>query len=77
MTREMINYGCFTCTGSWMLKQHFLETRRADVKKLANEKGEAQAICQNQWDGSFFIVDAATAFASDFHIIEVVSGLPD
>ena len=72
-----MSYGCDTCGDLYMVKQGALEARRASVQKIANEKRQAQAICQEDSDGSVFTAPAATAFANRFHILEVVAYLPD
>lgn len=71
-----MSYGCDTCGDSWKLKQQAIEDRRTAAQKIANEKGEAQAICQEDSDGSTFTAPAAYAFANHFHILEVVAVMP-
>lgn len=51
-----------------------LENRKIQAKKIAIEKKQAQALCQEA-DGTVFTVDAVRAFREHFHILDVVSGL--
>ena len=54
-----------------------MSDRATAAKRIANEKGQPQAICKDEVNGTYFTVDAATAFQQHFLIEQVVSGLPD
>lgn len=54
-----------------------LDNLRQLAKVTANEKRQAQAICKDEINGTYFSIDAATAFQQHLLIVEVVSGLPD
>lgn len=68
---------CATCVDAGREKNMAMEDRKVDAKILAIEKGQPQAICKDEINGTFFTVDAATAFRGHFLIEQVVSGLPD
>lgn len=68
---------CATCVDAGREKNLAMEDRMASAKITAHEKGQAQAICKDEVNGTYFTVDAVTAFQQHFLIEQVVSGLPD
>lgn len=68
---------CDACGDGYKEKLRPMESWLEKAKIKAGETQQAQAICQEDSDGSRFIIDAATAFANRFRILKVVSGLPD
>lgn len=68
---------CATCIDAARDKNMAITDRVAAAKKTAIEKRQAQAICKDEINGTYFTVDAVTAFQQHFCIEQVVSGLPD
>ena len=68
---------CATCIDAARDKNMAITDRVAAAKKLAREKGQAQAICKDEINGTYFTVDAVKAFQQHFYIEQVVSGLSD
>jgi len=66
---------CPTCVDAYREKFQAMSDRTAQAKQQAREKGKAQAICKDEINGTFFIVDAITAFQQHLLIEQVVSGL--
>lgn len=66
---------CATCIDAGKEKSKTMDNLRDYAKLKANEKGQAQAICKDEIEGTFFTVDATSAFQQHLLIVEVVSGL--
>ena len=67
---------CATCIDAARDKNMAISDRTEQAKRRAIEQGKPQAICKDEINQAYFIVDAATAFQQHFFIEQVVSGLP-
>jgi len=68
---------CATCVDAGRERNMAMSDRATAAKRIANEKGQPQAICKDEVNGTYFTVDAATAVQQHFLSEQVVSGLPD
>lgn len=68
---------CTTCGDTEGSRRRSREEAIKQAKKIAIEKGQAQANCKDEINGTYYVLDAATAFREHHLIDAVVSGLPD
>lgn len=65
---------CATCGDTFGDRKKTKDSAIQQAQIKASEEQKAIAVCEES-DGSFFAIDAATAFQQHFRIVEVVSGL--